>query len=207
MSIADVVLHGLADVEEYFKRMPETTTKAAQLAINQVATRGALKLAQDSIYDEVNFPQGYLKGDRLGVTQYAKENNLEAVITARKRATSLARFTNGQALGSVRKAGVRVQVKRGSSVHLKRAWLVRLNKGASLDEDNYNVGLAVRVKEGESIVGKHGTHSSWLIRDKVALLYGPSVDQIFRDVSGEIAPQVGDLLADEFFRQFERLSR
>jgi hypothetical protein len=83
---------------------------------------------------------------------------------------------------------------------------VRLRKGASLTQDNYNVGLAVRLKPGERLSNKTAAHKSWLIPDSVALLYGPSVDQIFRDVAGDISEPVAALVADQFFRQFARLA-
>lgn len=201
-----VEINALDDAIQYFERIPDVSARAARLSINQVATRGGMRLAQDAMYDEAAFPKGYLSGDRLYVSKYASESDLEAVIVGRKRATSLARFASGQALGSTARAGVRVQVKNGSSVHLRRAWLVRLRRGASLDEDNYNIGLAVRVKPGESIAGKYSEHSSWLVPGAVALLYGPSVDQIFRDVAGQISEPIGQMVADEFFRQFSRLS-
>lgn len=199
-------IDALADVIDYFRRVPDVSAAAARLAINSVANRGALKLARERIADEVSFPRGYLGGDRLRVTKLAKESDLQAVIVARKRATSLARFASGQPLGSRSGAGVRVRVKSGNSVHLRKAWLVRLRKGASLAEDNYNVGLALRIGPAERLTGKMSAHRSWLVPGSVALLYGPSVDQVFRSVAPHIASDIGGMVADEFFRQFERLS-
>lgn len=199
----------LSDAVDYFRRVPDTSARAARLAINSVANRGALKLARERITDEVDFPKGYLSGDRLRVTKLAKEGDLEAVITARKRATSLARFASGQPLGSRSGAGVRVRVKKGSSVHIRKGWLVKLNAGArraSQIEDGYNVGLAIRIRPGESISNKASEHRSWLVKGQVALLYGPSVDQIFRSVAPSIAGEIGGMVADEFFRQFQRLT-
>lgn len=196
----------LDDAIDYFRRVPDVSARAARLAINSVANRGALKLARERITDEVSFPKGYLSGDRLRVTKLAKEGDLEAIITGRKRATSLARFASGQPLGSRSGSGVRVRVKSGNSVHLRKAWLVRLRKGASLTEDNYNVGLALRIRPGERLTGKMSAHKSWLVPGSVALLYGPSVDQVFRSVAAEIASDIGGMVAAEFFRQFQRLS-
>jgi hypothetical protein len=198
-----VEFEALAEAADYFRAVPEVSAKAATLAINQVATRGGLRLIQDSIMDQVAFPQDYLKGDRLGVTRFATETNPEAVIRARKRATSVARFARGNVIG---RPGVSVEVHRGNSTYLKKAWLVRLKRGASLTEDNYNVGLAVRVKPGDKINNKISEHQSWLVPGHVALLYGPSVDQVFRDVADQVSPKIGELVAAEFFRQFERLS-
>lgn len=203
-----VEFEGLGGAGDYFRRMPDQSAKAASMAINQVATRGGMKLAQDAIIDQIAFPKDYLRtGDRLMVTRFSTPESLEAVISGRKRATSLARFAQGQALNKV---GLSVRVKNGSSSPLRSAWLVRLKKGASLDEDNYNVGLAVRVRSGD-ITNKNATHQSWLVTPNekgagVALLYGPSVDQVFRQVAGQIGEPIGELLAAEFFRQFDRIT-
>lgn len=205
MPYVDVDIAGLDKLVQYFETMPQTSAQAASMAINQIASRGGLKLARESIYDQINFPQGYLEGDRLRVEKFAKPEDLEAVIIGRKRATSLARFAQGAGLGV--KGGVRVAVHKGNEKLMRRAWLVRLRKGASLTQDNYNVGLALRINPGEQIDSKFSAHQAWLVPGRVALLYGPSVDQIFRDVAEDIAPKVGDMVADEFLRQFERISR
>lgn len=192
--MADSIL----DAVEFFQRLPDVAGKAATMAINQVATRGGLKLARSGILDEIAFPKDYLSGDRLRVSQKATTANPEAVIAARERPTSLARFAAaGTTLGSRARIGVRVQVKKGKSVTLKTAWLVRLNSG--------NIGLAVRVKPGQQIANKTGA-TRWLVPDRVALLYGPSVDQVFRSVSEKIAAPVGRMVGEEFLRQFTRLS-
>jgi hypothetical protein len=40
----------------------------------------------------------------------------------------------------------------------------------------------------------------------VLLLYAPSVDQVFRTVGETETPAVLDMMGNEFFRQFARLS-
>lgn len=192
----DTMALSLLETVDYIQRFPREVDKAAQLSINTVANRGALKLARNDILANINFPKDYLTGDRLRVTKLAKPTDLEAVIGARQRATSLARFADSSTtLGSRARVGVRVQVKRGKTVLLKKAWLVNLRNG--------NLGLAVRLKPGQSIDNKTGT-TRWLVPGKVALLYGPSVDQVFRDVSEDIASPVGRMLAAEFNRQLTR---
>jgi len=199
---------GLEGAADFFARMPAINAKAARLALNQTASRGGLTLARNEILDEIAFPKDYINASRLGVTKYATESDLEAIITGRKRATSLARFAApGTPIGSSLRSGVRVRVsKNGGGETLRKAWLVRLRAGASLTEDNYNVGLAVRVNPGDKIKGKSSAHQGWLVPGVVALLYAPSVDQVFREVAGDIAPRIGDMAAQEFLRQFTRLS-
>ena len=185
---------GIADVTRLMENFPDVTRQAAVIAVNQIARRDALTMARESIYEQIAFPKDYLTGDRLYVGRLANRTNIEATIVARQRPTSLARF----ATGVYGRVGVTVRVGAGTgAIALRKAWLVRLKNG--------NAGLALRVKEGETIVGKHSDHKAWLVKNKVALLYGPSVDQVFRSVSGEIAKPVGERLAIEFNRQLERL--
>ncbi|AFB84092.1 hypothetical protein F418_p16 [Hafnia phage Enc34] len=205
----NIVSIGGAELSEYIQQVPTIAKQSIRLAINSVASGKGMTLLKKSMLDEVAFPTGYLNGDRLKLTQRATPSNLEAVITGRKRATSLARFVTGGKMvaNSKRSGGVQVRVSKGKTTYLKNAFLVRLNKGASLTEDNYNLGLAVRLSSGESLSNKRTQHKSWLVPGKVALLYGPSVDQVFATVSDEQAPKLGDMIAAEFHRNFERLSK
>ncbi len=198
---------GLGDALQYFKTFPQQASRAAALAINQTLQRQGLKLIQHDMYEQVGFPRGYLNGDRLGVSQLASAGNLEGVIRARKRATSLARFAQpGTPVGSKAQTGITVRVRNGNSTYLRGAWLVRLKKGASKTEDNFNIGLAVRVKQGDRIAGKSSEHRSWLVPGRVALLYGPSVDQVFRDVAEDTGPEILKMVSTEFLRQLNRLT-
>lgn len=203
----NVISVGDLELKDYLKRLPEITELAMQMAINTVSSRTGMSLIKKNMLNEIAFPSGYLNADRLRVTKRATRSNLEAVITGRKRATSLARFvTSGTVVNSRRREGVSVRVKRGKTTYLKNAFLVRLKKGASLSEDNYNIGLAVRLSAGEVLANKNTQHKSWLVPQKVALLYGPSVDQVFAEVAEKVGPKIADLVATEFFRNFERLS-
>ena len=193
---------GFEELETYFQRAPEITTQAARMAINDVAQGAGLRLIKDKMVDQIDFPTGYLSADKLGVAKRASNANLEAVIVGRKRATSLARFSSSKVPG---KNPVSVSVRKGRTVTMRNAFLVRLKSGASLTEDKFNLGLAVRLKPGETI-NKKTTHRSWLVPGKVALLYGPSVDQVFSEVADTVLDPIGDLVSAEFFRQFARLS-
>lgn len=192
-----IVVSGLDEMQQYLALMPERATKAASLAINQTADRGGLSAIRKAMRQEIAFPAGYLeKQRRLGVTQRATESDLEAVITGRGRPTSLARFVSG---------GRSVRVNPGRSSSLSKAFLIKLKAGQGpVSEDAFNVGLAIRLKRGERIANK---------RDMVPfaaglyLLYGPSVDQVFRTVAAEKAPEIADILVAEFKRQFSRLGQ
>ena len=197
------VLDGL---EDYFHRFPDISKVAMRIAINDTSRGKGMALIKNQIVDQVNFNKSYLTGDRLRVAKFATNNNPEALIVARDRATSLARFSTTTTVGKNENAGVTVKVKRGKTTFVKKAWLVRLKKGASLTEDNYNVGLAIRLKPGETVVkGKETSHQSWLVKDSIALLYGPSVAQVFDDARSAILEPFGSLVEAEFLRQLSRL--
>lgn len=199
-----VTTKGIMEFERFVERAPGAAREAARMAINDVVTGSGMKLIQKSMMAQVAFPAGYLTGDRLRVIKRATNQNLEAAIVGRKRATSLARFASGASI--MGKQGVRVRVQKGRATYMKNAWLVRLKAGASLTEDNYNIGLALRIRPGERI-NKKTTHQSWLEPGRVALLYGPSVDQVFREVAYSVDEPIAIMVTDEFFRQFARLTR
>ena len=88
-------------------------------------------------------------------------------------------------------------MKRGRTKTLRKAFLVNLRNG--------NVGLAVRLKQGETLQNK--TYGKPVMLGKnLYLLYGPSVDQVFRTVADDSLPMLGEEVSKEFFRNFARLS-
>jgi hypothetical protein len=194
---------GLEGLATYFKRFPETAEKAARLAINDAADK-AVTLARRAIIEQVAFKPSYLDSTRLGVKQRARGADLEAVISARDRATSLARFALGTVAFGRPKRPPRVRVKQGGgATSFKRGFFVKLKRGNALTEDSFNIGLAVRLKKGESLAGSQAAAK---LGGGVYLLYGPSVAQVFNTVRDDIAPEVAEFAAFEFHRQFRRLS-
>lgn len=191
---------------EYMRSKAANVTLAASMAINQVTTRNAIPMSAKLMMEQINFPKGYLtSGDRLQITKRSKPTDLEAVVTGRKRTTSLGRFAKNGAFG---RAGMTVEVIPGQPQYLKHAWLVKLPQGNSaVTEDRYNVGVAVRLKPGTTLdKTKKTEHKSWLIKGKVALLYGPSVDQVFRAAADNVSGDVLRHLEAEFLRQFRRIT-
>lgn len=196
------VLDGL---KEYFHRFPDNSKVAMRIAINDTVKRKGMALIKNQMVDQINFDKSYLTGDRLGVAKLATNDNPEAIIRARDRATSLARFATSTTVGKKAESGVTVKVKRGKTTFIKKGWLVRLKAGASLSEDKYNIGLAVRLGPGETLNNKKTTHRSWLVKGKVALLYGPSVAQVFNDTRTTVIEPFANLVEAEFLRQLSRL--
>jgi hypothetical protein len=199
-----VEVEAIRAMNDFLEAAPEITPQAASLAMNTVIPRKGLSRYKKAIRSQVAFPGGYLEeAEKFGITQYAKPGDLTAAITARQRPTSLARFASGPVGGE----GATVRVKTGRSVRLKRAFMVRLLAGTQLTGDDYNLGLAIRVPGGQAAVrGKTDTSRMVHLAKDVFLLYGPSVDQVFRSVSVTETPHVLNEIETEFYRQFARLS-
>lgn len=207
-----IELRGLAGLATYFRDFAGVSEQAARLAINSTARFGA-RLASKRVRAQVAFARNYIgaAGDsssKLRVKQYARTGDLSAVIAAADRPTSLARFATGTpTFGKRAKHGraPRVKVKSaGGTAQLKRGFFVKLNRGATITEDQFNIGLAIRLKKGESL---QATQKASPLGGGAYLLYGPSVAQVFDTVRDDITPEVADFSAYEFARQFRRLSR
>lgn len=192
----NIVATALKDAQRFFEQAPDIAEEAAVLAINETVEREGLTLIKRDMRDQVNFPSGYLEGDRLKVTRRASTRSLEAVIRGRDRPTSLARFAQGQTPANTRGRGVRVAVKRGKTEVLRNAFLVNLKNG--------NIGLAVRLKAGETL---RNSQAAKRLADNVWLLYGPSVDQVFRGVANDRIDDISEMISQKFNRQFGRLAR
>ncbi|MEN6332974.1 MAG: hypothetical protein ABFE01_01870, partial [Phycisphaerales bacterium] len=181
---ARIAAVNLLEIDEFLSSQPQTTRQAARLAINSIATRKAVPQFRKAMREEVNFPPGYVEDpDRFGVTKQATEADLSATVTARFRPTSLARFAPGQSFdGARRTGGVNVKVnKTGGAVRINRAFFVRLRQGKDT-ADGFNLGLAIRLKPGERLRGRKKGASGVELAPNLYLLYGPSVDQVFREV-------------------------
>lgn len=171
----------LGDIEE----IPEHIRKAAMRAVNKTADRARTASARE-MRNQVNFPARYLSSEgRLQVSKRAKANDLEARVTGRQAPTSLARFVQGN---PVRGKGVRVQVKPGAARFIKRGFLMKLR--------NNNLGLAIRTDGG----APKGAYKPKKINDNLWLVYGPSIDQVFRTVAEDVSEPMADYLEAEFSR-------
>lgn len=193
---------GLDGFREVLEALGAAVEPAAALALNEAARYGR-RLGSEQIRREVNLKAGYIDAGRLQVTRRADASNLEAVITARDRPTSLARFGQGSPRFGAQRVAPRVRVKAsGGSSTLKRGFYLRLRRGNSVvSSENANIGLAIRLKEGERVENKSQMAS---IGDGVYLLYAPSVGQVFRGVSERIAEDVGIQAANRFAHHIGR---
>lgn len=186
-----VVVEGLKDLKD-LESLDPSILRAARLAVNKATDRGRA-LGARKIREQVAFPARYLSGEngRLRVSRKATDKRLEGAITGQDRPTSLARFSRDRDPAATRrKGGVTVTVAPGHTKFMKGAFLMRLRNG--------NLGLAVRLKPGESIRNKSAVRK---VGKGLYLLYGPGVDQVFRTVAQEdVAPYSADYLEQEFLR-------
>lgn len=178
-----VFVEGLKDLGN-LDDLEEDINNFARESINETVRYGR-KLAADQMEKETAFPRGYLTGEngRLTVARFASNKNLEGVIRGRDRPTSLARFVTGSK--QINKKGVRVEVNPGVSKKLDGAFLVKLK--------NNNLGLAVRSSKAPKTAYKPKQLGSGLW-----LLYGPSVDQVFREIRSGLVPELEEYLNNAF---------
>lgn len=189
---------------------PSAARKAAVLSTNDTVRRARAMSAKE-IMKQVAFPGGYLgnvNNGRLRVSKYAKGHSLSAEITGRFNPTSLAQFTTNKPsmIGKNRRGPARVKVKPGSVQTIERAFIMRLRRGsisAAAAGSSANLGLAIRLAPGERV---HNKKAMKTMGRGLYLLYGPSVNQVFKTVSEDIQREVGRYYATEFSRQFRRLS-
>jgi len=203
-----VMVERLDEVGADIDALPAKVLTAARLAVNATLRRGRAAAARE-VRAQANLPARYVSGDggRLRISRFAQGRELEGAIQGRARPTSLAQFvTGGAAVG--KRGGVNVSVKPGTSRHMPRAFLVKLRQGAGRTDTKFNLGLAMRLKPGETIKGKHSFRK---LAGNVYLLYGPSVQQILlhgadgaeKGVFVDIAPSLGDFFEQEFHRLLE----
>lgn len=178
---------------KFVKGTLRAAEKAQFRAVNRVASKFRTA-ASKAVRGQVRLPASYVN-DNLKVRKKATQNNPEAVISGRKRPTRLARYGAKQLARSAKgaagdqsrgisagkkQAGVSVAVSRSSGrKKMRKAFLLPLRGTGTM-------GVFVRTGPGDKDI-KH--------------LYGPSVDQVFRDVRTELKPQIGKELAKEYQAQ------
>lgn len=186
MSNFIVAVEGLNELDD-IERLDEKILQRARQAINSTL-RKARTLADRDIRDQVAFPARYL-GSRLTVSKFAQGRQLEGTVTGRDKPTSLARFAANGAPG---KRDVSVQVAPGVRRRMRRAFLMKLKGG--------NIGLAIRLKNGESLKNKKFLRQ---VSNNLYLLYGPSVNQVFAGVAEDNVELLAATLQQEFNRLME----
>lgn len=201
MSVDTIIaIEGLSAYES-LQEIPEKILLAASRAINKTTERARVA-GRREIQKQVNLPARYIS-DNLFTGQAATTQRLEREIVGRFRPTSLARYARGTPESTRRAGGVNLNVAPGGGARwMGRAFLVRLRGiGGESTGPNANIGLAIRLRPGETIRNKKVTVS--VTKSGLTLLYGPSVDQLFQTVREDIAPDTSDFLEREFLRLVE----
>ena len=179
-------IESLKDVDT----LDEKIINSARIAVNK-ATDKARVMASEDIRSSINLGRNYL-AKRLTVVKRASGNDLEGMIRGSDNPTMLARFASTRNPRVARKAGgVTVSVKPGSAKFMKGAFLMDLGN---------TVGLAIRVKPGESLRNRKNAKR---VANGLYLLYGPSVNQAFRLVADDRLDDVLDILETEYNRQMD----
>ena len=203
---------GIPEFARLSELAPKIATRAARLAINQTTERKGLKMARDAMQAQVHFPRGYFNETdsktglaKFGMYYYATDQRLSAGVIARKAPTSLARFAVNRNVftrtGRNRRGQpIKVEINPGRVTSLDRAFFIRLKSD--------NIGVGIRLKNGETLTNTTGAK---IIRNGplagVAILYGPSVEQVFSTVAADILPPLMEATSLEFLRQFDRMFR
>lgn len=197
-----------SDLDRAMARMgatAEALARAQYRAINAAAAKG-LTASRRAIQSQVALPASYLNDpERLKLVK-ATASRAVAVITARRRGTTLFRFSGkqvtvrakgakGDALRGIKAgrkaAGVSVQVKPGGPRKtMPDAFLLPLRSGK--DAGGNGMGIFTR------------SRSTGQLRHR----YGPSVDQVFRQVRSLVTPGIEADLREQLIRQIKyELSR
>ena len=193
-------ISGMKQTEASVSGLEARNPKIAARVLNRVARDERVRIAR-RIRQQVALPASYLapSGGRLAVVKKAAPNSLTAIIRARARPTSLARFARGRS----RRGPVRVEVKPGRLRTVGRGFLIPLRSGNT--DTLGNLGLAIRLRPGESVRNRRVEVRRGGRLKGLALLYGPSVQQVFLDRSGrgvaeDEIPAILRHMEHEYFR-------
>lgn len=164
--------------------------RVVSMAVNRATERGRAWIAAD-MQDQVNFPTHYLSKNarRLTTFGYATPDAPERSIIGRSEPTSLARFVTGT---PTKGRPISVQVKPGQTRTIGNSFIINLR--------NNNKGLAMRLPNGQR---PSGAYKPRRLASGLWLLYGPSVDQVFRGIlqrEDRSYKQIENFLHDEFLR-------
>jgi len=192
-----VAVDGLSELFDDFDNVADRIKKQAAMAINATARKFRTESSRE-IRQQVAFPARYLDSKATGklrVRQTATVTRLQAAIEGKFDPTSLTRFVKGS-LRHGRRAP-KLRVSPGQQTVIPNSFIMNLASG--------NKGLAIRLKPGETIHNKRKMISFSKKDRNLYLLYGPSVDQVFRQVAEDVAPDAAAYLEHEFLRLTEAL--
>lgn len=193
-----VAVFGIKDIADIRAHLPGVERAVARAVRD--TTNFAFKDAKKEMQKQVAWPKGYLNEQRFSKSVHGRGSAVQGKISARFRATSLARFATSRSSlfsGKGPKARARelsVTVKPGRTKVVQRGFLMKLRNG--------NIGLAVALLPGQRETGRY----EWKTKDgrTIRMLYGPSVDQVFRSVSKEDSRKYARHMNDRFVELLEK---
>ena len=200
--VGTVEITGLQSLNE-IATLDDRVKRSASRALNTTAKRQRTEAAR-RVRRQVSFPANYLSPTgnrpRLYVSKQANPASLQTRITGRFRPTSLTRFLLNRPSPRDRRAVL--QVAPGRRTVIPRAFLIPLRQGNVRTDEKFNRGLAIRLRPGERLYNKH---RAVRLRGNLYLLYGPSVQQVLLDNSGDgvftrLERPTADFLESEFLR-------
>ncbi len=195
-----VYIQGISSLD-FVDELDERTRISARNAVNRTLQKVRTEASRE-MRKQINWSAAYLisQNGKLNI-QLSRDNQPEpsGKIFAPFRPSSLARFVSGAKVPW--RAGVTLQVDPAKRTRSRRMMIVPLRRGATLTEDNQNLGLAIRLKAGETITGKYKTKE---ISKGLYLLYGVSVAQVFYTVAQDVSSDAAEWLAEEYQRQMNR---
>lgn len=193
-----VFIQGLSDAVDDIDQLPDRVKMAAHRAVNYAATR-AKTAAGRRMREQINWTASYVN-DKLAL-KLANGDETEATISTTFRPTSLARYAVGSKQPWTYAKRLHVGAARYADTNGKMLFVPLRAGKAAITEDNFNLGLAVRLKDGDTIRGKYNVKP---IGKGLYLLYGPSSAQVFYTVAEDVIPDVSGWLDQEFTRQMNR---
>ena len=202
----EIEARGLDEAAAYTRGLGSKIARALVYSVNDAALFGR-RLTSREIRNRLNFKVKDLTGGdtpKLRISKYAKEADVEAIVSGQDRPTSLASFRVGQATFGRGRRPPRVKVGRGGgNEQMDRAFYVRLRRGAAaVTAENSNIGLAIRLRPGEQVSNKTNTVK---FGGGLTLLYGPSVGQAMRTLLPEEIDEIGAYQVDRFVHHLQRL--
>lgn len=194
-----VYIEGLSEAIQDISEMPERVRRAALFAVNY-ATKKARTQSSRAMREQIAWSASYLDEKKLSI-KLATGETLEGVVGAQFRPTSLAQFAQGSKKPWTKPMSLHVSAASYRPTNGKMLFVPLRAGNGPITEDNRNIGLAVRLSDGDAVRGKYKMKP---FSKGLYLLYGPSAAQVFYTVAEDIVPDVADWLDTEFARQLNR---
>lgn len=193
----------LQEVAGAFRDAPGVANKAASMALNDAARKGRT-LGSRHIREQVNLTASYINR-HLKVGRKASPDRLEASIAAHRRSVLLTRY--GAEMRLVKASSDPSRLKGDPARGIPRGYKAGGAQGVSIKRGGSSATLRhafwIRLQGSGKWAPMERTGPG---RGDFEPMYGPSVDQVWQDVRGEVEPDVSELALTEFTRQFARLA-